>query len=100
MQHSVERLNGKIHPTVQISQVRQLYAQSLVHGGKVKDSVSLDPTLVQCGAGAGKPAIAGRPPESVIRPVHGDFWREKEESRFVISRFARRKQYSDISKFR
>lgn len=70
--HGVERLDAKVHATVDEAQVGQLHPQRLVHGREVEHGVGLHAVLVERRPSPRQPAVARRPPERVIRPIQRD----------------------------
>ena len=68
----VERFDAEVDAAVEVAEIRELDAERLVHRSEVEQSIRLHSALIQRGASAGQPAVAGRPPESVIRPIQRD----------------------------
>ena len=66
---SVECLDAEIHPAIQVAQIGQLDAQSLVHRREMEQSIRLNSVLIQRRTSPREPAVAGGPPKCVIRPI-------------------------------
>ena len=65
----VESFHAEIHAAVDIAQVGQLDAQRFVHRSKMEQRIRLNAVLIERRARPGQPAVARRPPQSVIRPI-------------------------------
>lgn len=79
----VECFDRKVHAHVHVPEVGQLNACSFVHSGELQFGVSLDPVLIQRRPGPGEPWIPVRPPQSMIRPIHGDICERKKKCSLV-----------------
>ena len=76
--HSVEGLDGEVYAAVDVSQVRQLDPEGLVHRGEVEEGVGRHVVLVQGPTGLVQPDVLLRPPHGVVGPVHRDVWKDDE----------------------
>lgn len=70
--NGVEGLDGEVDPAVEVSHVGQLNPQHLVHRREVEHRVCGHTVLVQGAPRPRQPVISRRPPQRVIRPVHGN----------------------------
>lgn len=61
-----ECVNREVDPAVDVSEVRQLDPQRLVHRREVQGCVRMHPVLVQGVLGPREPLVARRPPERVV----------------------------------
>lgn len=70
---------GEVDVAVDVPQIGQLDPQSLVHGCEVDQRVRRDVVLIECPTGLVQPDVPLWPPHGMVRPVHGNVCKEKEE---------------------